>query len=158
LLKNTDSSEQVKKSRRQLVRFLFFGTIICLIGAPILFFLDAIDELSFFGALAGALGGFLVTYYIKKLPEPTIKSGVDRVERAIMYGKISSIFIGAVFGGVIAFFVTGSILWVILGGPIPEGEIGNAYLIFSFVIAPPIGGFLGYFFFKRSKYARSENY
>jgi hypothetical protein len=78
--------------------------------------------------------------------------------RARTLTKISFIFLGAFFGGVIAFFATGFLLIQILGGPIPGGPLGDAFLIFAWIITPTIGGFIGYLIFKRSKYSDPSLY
>jgi LytS/YehU family sensor histidine kinase len=72
--------------------------------------------------------------------------------------KISFIVGGALFGGIITFFVAGFLLRAILGGPIPAGLLGNAFLAFSFIVAPFIGGYVGYLVFKRSKYSNPDLY
>ena len=74
------------------------------------------------------------------------------------YAKISFIIIGIVWGSIIAFFATGSIFMMILGGSIPSGNVGNAFLTLSFGGGAFLGGCIGYIVYKKSKYSKLEHY
>ncbi len=65
---------------------------------------------------------------------------------------------GAIFGSITIFFVLGTLLITLLGGPIPSGSFGTAFLLFSFAVGPIIGGFIGYFIFKKTRYSNPELY
>ena len=87
------------------------------------------------------------------------KSNHDReINRARTLTKISFIFLGAFFSGIVAFFAGGYLLIQILGGPIPGGPLGNVFLVFAWIVAPILGGFIGYLIFKKSKYSNPSLY
>jgi phosphate/sulfate permease len=138
------------KWRKRIAIFLILSSIVGLIGTPVLFFLGYINDTLFIHGIVGSIGGFLVAFIIYRMP-----TGRFRYEpnRARTLTRISFIFLGAFFGGIIAFFAAGYLLIEILGGPIPGGPLGNAFLIFAWIVAPIIGGFIGYLIFRRSKYS-----
>jgi hypothetical protein len=143
------------KWRKRIAILLVLSSIVSLIVAPVLFFFGYIDEALFMRGIAGSVAGFLVAFIIYKMPTGRLHYEPNRARTLT---KISFIFLGAFFGGIIAFFATGFLLMVILGGPIPGGPLGNAFLIFAWIVAPIIGGFVGYLIFKRSKYSDPSLY
>ena len=147
--------DSIRRFRRGLAILIVLGNIVGLIISLPLFFLGYINETWLFRGLVGSIGGFLVAFIIYKMPDD-----ISRYEpnRARTLTKISFIFLGAFFGGILAFFAAGFLLIQILGGPIPGGPLGNAFLIFAWIVAPIIGGFIGYLIFKRSKYSDPSLY
>jgi hypothetical protein len=143
------------KWRKRIAALLVLGSIVNLIGAPVLFFLGYINEAFFIRGIVGSVAGFLVALIIYKMPTGRLRYEPNRVRTLT---KISFIFLGAFFGGIIAFFGTGFLLTAILDGPIPGGPLGNAFLIFAWIVAPIIGGFIGYLIFRRSKYSDPSLY
>jgi hypothetical protein len=153
--KSHSVQDSIGRFRRGLAILIVLGTIVGLIVSLALFFLEHIDELWLLRGIVSSLCGFLIALIIYKMP-----TGWPRYEpnRARTLTKISFIFLGGFFGGAIAFFGAGFLLIQILGGPIPGGLLGNAFLFFAWVIAPIIGGFIGYVVFKRSKYSDPSLY
>ena len=143
------------KWRKRIAALLVLGSIVNLIGAPVLFFLGYINEALFIRGIVGSVAGFLVALIIYKMPTGRLRY---EPKRARTLTKLSFIFLGAFFGGIIAFFATGYLLITILDGPIPGGPLGNAFLIFAWIVAPILGGFIGYLIFRRSKYSDPSLY
>jgi hypothetical protein len=143
------------KWRKRIAALLALSSIVNLIGAPVLFFLGYINEALFIRGIVGSVAGFLVALIIYKMPTGRLRY---EPKRARTLTKLSFIFLGAFFGGIIAFFATGYLLITILGGPISGGPLGNAFLIFAWIVAPIMGGFIGYLIFRRSKYSDPSLY
>ena len=147
-MEKSKSSRGTKKFRQPLAILIVIGTIAGLAIQSSRFFLGYIDGDALFRQMIYFAASFLVPLFIYKLPEPR-----PNPDRARTLTKISFIVGGALYGAIITFFVVGFLLTAILGGPIPGGLLGNAYLAFSFIVAPIIWGYIGYLIFKRSKYS-----
>lgn len=78
--------------------------------------------------------------------------------RLRLYAKISFIIIGIVYGAVIGFFAFGALLMFLLGGPIPSGNVGTVFLLFSLIGGVLLGACTSYLAYKRSKYSKLEHY
>ena len=132
------------KWRRWLAILIVIGAIVGLIVSFSQFFLSYIDEALLFRQLIYSAASFLLALFIYKLPEPR-----PNLNRARLYTTIFFIIGGATIGIPITFFITGFLLRAILGGPIPAGPLGDAFLIFSFIVAPFIWGYIGYLISKK---------
>ena len=97
----------IRRFRRGLAILIVLGNIVGLIISLPLFFLGYINETWLFRGLVGSIGGFLVAFIIYKMPDD-----ISRYEpnRARTLTKISFIFLGAFFGGILAFFAAGFLL------------------------------------------------
>lgn len=131
------------KYRKWLAILIVMGTIAGLIVQSSRFFLGYINQDLLFQQMIISVGVFFVAVFIYKLPEP--KPDIDRAKRATTIIVTLGI---AAFGIPVTFFSTGFLLRAILGGPIPTGPVGDSFLVFSFMIAPFIWGFIGYFIAK----------
>jgi hypothetical protein len=84
------------------------------------------------------------------------KNRVHNPNRLRNYAKISFIIMGVIWGAIATFFGVGAILLLILGGPVPGGNGGTAFLILSFSGGALFGGWIGYFIYRKSKYSKLE--
>ena len=136
------------KWRRGLAILIVIGSIAGLIIQFSRFFLGYINEDSLFLQMIYSFGGFLVALFIYKLPEPR-----PNLNRARLVTSVMFIFGFSALGIPLTFFAGGFLLRAILGGPIPAGLLGNAFLVFSFIVAPVIWGYIGYLISKRTKFS-----
>jgi hypothetical protein len=131
------------KYRRWLAILIVIGSTAGLIISFVQFSIGYIAQDLLFRQLIYSGVGFLVAIFIYKIPEPK-----PNFNRAKLITTIMVVFGTATIGIPITFFTTGFLLRAILGGPIPAGPLGDAFLIFSFIVAPFIWGFIGYFIAK----------
>ena len=143
----TEESQKYQGSfkwRRGLSILIVVGSIVGLIISFPQFSLGYIAEDLLFRQVIYSVGGFLVAIFIYKLPEPK-----PNLNRAKLVTTIILVFGIATLGIPVTFFITGFLHRAILGGPIPPGPIGDAFLVFSFMVAPFIWGFIGYLISKK---------
>ena len=141
--------------RQWIATILSVGNVIAIVISSILFLVGYLDWQAFSAQLTFSSVALLIALIIFKMP-----AGLPRYEpnRARRLTEFSFIIGGALFGSILIFFLSGAILMQILGGPIPSGNFGNAYLLFSFVIGPFIGGAIGYIVYRKSKYSKPAFY
>jgi len=154
-MKKANGVQVALKWRKRIAVLLALSSGASLIYTLVAYYVGSLNGSWLSRGTVASVGGFFVAFIIYKMP-----NGWPRYEpnRARTLAKISFIFLGAFFSGVIVFFATGFLLMEILGGPIPAGPLGNGFLIFAWIIAPVIGGFIGHLIFKRSKYSDPSLY
>jgi hypothetical protein len=134
------------KWRRWLAILIVIGAIVGLIVSFSQFSLGYLGDALLFRQLIYCAASFLVALFIYKLPEPK-----PDLNRARLTTTIIFTIGGATLGIAIAFLGGGIFLSAILGGPVPVVPIRNAVFVFSFVVAPIIGGYVGYLISKGLK-------
>jgi membrane protease YdiL (CAAX protease family) len=149
-MEKSNHSREIRKARRQVANVIILCDIAGLIMSFPLFFLGYINEMLLFRGIVGSIGGFLVAFIIYKMPEDILHYEPNRARKLT---GLSFIGLGAFGGFLIGFFGIGFLAIAVLGGPISGGLLGNAFLTFAWIVAPIIGGYIGYLIFKRSKYS-----
>ena len=132
------------KWRRGLAILIVTGSIAGLIIQFSRFSLGYINEDLVFQQVIYSAAFFIVALFIYKLPEPRPNRNRARLVTSVVF-----IFGFSALGIPITFFAVGFLLRAILGGPIPTGPVGDAFLIFSFVVAAFIWGYVGYLISKK---------
>ncbi len=130
--------------RRRLAFLIVIATVVGLVYQFARFSLGYLEEEMLVLMLIYAAASFIVALFIYKLPEPK-----PNLNRSRLGAKIIFAFAGSAVGGAVSFFVGGYLLKSYFFGI--HLALWNAYLAFSFVVAPIIGAFIGYFIATRLK-------
>jgi hypothetical protein len=152
---NGQPMEQSYKRKRLIASILAIANAISLIVSSLLFFIGYINWHFFSSQMIYSFVAFLVAFIIFKFPTSRPKYDPKRARKLT---AASFVIGGAMFTSIFLFFVTGILLMTILGTRIPGGPIGTAFLLFSFVGGPIIGGIIGYYLSRRSKYSNPSFY
>ena len=154
-ISNKSPVEQTYKWKRLIASILAIANAISLVVSSLLFFVGYIDWHFFSSQIIYSLVAFLVAFIIFKFPTSRPKYDPKRARKLT---AISFVIGGAMFTSIFLFFAIGVLLMTILGTKIPGGPIGTAFLLFTFLAGPIIGGSIGYLLFKRSKYSNPSFY